>query len=156
MKRSIKDLIRGKFAVSRYSTGYRLERRVESLYTKHGWLATRFPKSGRRLFPGDILAVKKSANEMAIHLVECKNLSKRDQEKKAIYIRREQVQRLIKKAERHNAEAFVAFSFPHQHVRIEDASSLKSSGKMLFVEREDGESLEKFLGEACRTRLLDK
>jgi Holliday junction resolvase len=100
--------------------------------------------------------VKKSAKEMAIHLVECKNLSKKVQEKKAIYIRREQVQRLIKKAKRHNAEAFVAFSFPHQHVRIVDASSLRSSGKMFLVERRDGEPLKKFLSEGCQTKLLDE
>ncbi|MFQ5759253.1 MAG: hypothetical protein ACE5IF_06210, partial [Candidatus Bathyarchaeia archaeon] len=72
--------------MSRYRTGYRLERRVEKLYTKYGWLATRFPKSGRRLHPADVLAVKKSANRTRIHLIECKNLSKKDQEKNAIYI----------------------------------------------------------------------
>ena len=129
---------------------------MESLYSKHGWLATRFPKSGRRLYPADILAVKKSANEAMIHLVECKNLSKRDQEKKAIYISKEQVQRLIEKAERHHAEAFVAFSFPHQRVRIAEANRLRSSGKMLSIEREDGVPLKKFLRKVGQTKLASQ
>lgn len=140
--------------MSRYRTGYRLERRVESLYTKHGWLATRFPKSGRRLYPADILAVKKSANKAIIHLVECKNLSKKDQEKKAIYISKEQVLRLIEKAERHRAEAFVAYSFPHQHVRIVEANRLRSSGKMFSIEQEDGVPLKKLLRRVGQTKLV--
>ena len=131
--------------MSRYRRGYRLERRVERLYTEDGWLATRFPKSGRRLYPGDVLAVKKSTNKTIIHLIECKNLSKKDQKKNAIYISKEQIQRLIKKARKHNAEAFVAYSFPHQHVRIVEASRLRSSGKMFSVEREDGVPLKRFL-----------
>ena len=139
--------------MSRYRTGYRLERRVESLYTKHGWLATRFPKSGRRLYPADILAVKKSANRAIIHLVECKNLSKKDQEKKAIYISKEQARRLIEKAERHHVEAFVAFSFPHQHVRIVEANRLRSSGKMFSIERENGVPLKKLLKKVGQTKL---
>lgn len=142
--------------MSRYRKGYRLERRVERLYTKHGWLATRFPKSGRRFYPADVLAIKKAPNKTIIHLIECKNLSKKDQEKNAIYIRKEQIQRLIEKARRHNAEAFVAYSFPHQHARIVEASRLRSSGKMFSVEREDGASLKKFLRQVGQTRLLDQ
>lgn len=142
--------------MSRYRKGYRLERRVERLYTKHGWLATRFPKSGRRVYPADVLAIKKVPNKTVIHLIECKNLSKKDQEKNAIYIRKEQIQRLIEKARRHNAEAFVAYSFPHQHARIVEASRLRSSGKMFSVEREDGASLKKFLRQVGQTRLLDQ
>ena len=142
--------------MSRYRKGYRLERRVERLYTKHGWLATRFPKSGRRFYPADVLAIKKAPNKTIIHLIECKNLSKKDQEKNAIYIRKEQIQRLIEKARRHNAEAFVAYSFPHQHARVVEASRLKSSGKMFSVEREDGASLKKFLRQVGQTRLLDQ
>ncbi|MFQ5758792.1 MAG: hypothetical protein ACE5IF_03870, partial [Candidatus Bathyarchaeia archaeon] len=84
----------------------------------------------------------------------CKNLSKKDQEKNAIYISKEQIQRLIKKAGKHHAEAFVAYSFPHQHVRIVEASRLRSSGKMFSIEREDGTSLQKFLKQASQTRLL--
>ena len=142
--------------MSRYRKGYRLERRVERLYTKHGWLATRFPKSGRRFYPADVLAIKKAPNKTIIHLIECKNLSKKDQEKNAIYIRKEQIQRLIEKARRHNAEAFVAYSFPHQHARIVEASRLTSSGKMFSVEREGGASLKKFLRLVGQTRLLDR
>lgn len=129
---------------------------MERLYTKHGWLATRFPKSGRRFYPADVLAIKKAPNKTIIHLIECKNLSKKDQEKNAIYIRKEQIQRLIEKARRHNAEAFVAYSFPHQHARIVEASRLRSSGKMFSVEREDGASLKKFLRQVGQTRLLDQ
>lgn len=129
---------------------------MESLYTKHGWLATRFPKSGSRLYPADVLAVKKSATRAIIHLVECKNLSKKDQEKKAIYISKEQIQRLIKKAERHHAEAFIAYSFPHQHVRIVEANRLRSSGKMFSVEREDGIPFKKFIRQVGIATLLDQ
>ena len=128
---------------------------MERLYTKYGWLATRFPKSGRRLYPGDVLAVKKSANQTIIHLIECKNLSKKDQEKNAIYISKEQIQRLIKKASKHNAEAFVAYSFPYQHVRVLEASRLRSSGKMFSVKREDGAPLKEFLKQVGQTTLLD-
>jgi len=142
--------------VSRYRAGYRLERRVERLYTKHGWLATRFPKSGRRIYPADVLAIKKAPNKTIIHLIECKNLSKKDQEKNAIYLRKEQIHRLIEKARRHNAEAFVAYSFPHQHVRIIEASRLRSSEKMVHVERKDGASLKKFLRQVGQTRLLNQ
>ena len=131
--------------MSRYKTGYRLERRVENLYTKHGWLATRFPKSGRGLYPADVLAIKKTANKTIIHLIECKNLSKNDQERNAIYICKESIQMLIEKARKHQAEALVAYSFPHQHVRIIEASHLRSSGKMFTVEREDGVPLKQFL-----------
>ena len=140
--------------MSRYRTGYRLERRVERLYTKHGWLATRFPKSGRRVYPADVLAIKKAPNKTLIHLIECKNLSKKDQKKSAIYISKEQIGRLIRKARKHNAEAFVAYSFPHQHVRIVEATHLGSSGKMFSVGREDGTSLKKFLKRVGQTRLL--
>ncbi len=142
--------------MSRYRAGYRLERRVERLYTKHGWLATRFPKSGRRIYPADVLAIKKAPNKTIIHLIECKNLSKKDQEKNAIYLRKEQIHRLIEKARRHNAEAFVAYSFPHQHVRIIEASRLRSSEKMVHVERKDGASLKKFLRQVGQTRLLNQ
>jgi Holliday junction resolvase len=129
---------------------------VERLYTEDGWLATRFPKSGRKLYPADVLAVKKTASKTVIHLIECKNLSKKDQEKNAIYISKEQIQRLIKKAREHNAEAFVAYSFPHQHVRIIDAHRLRSSGKMFSVEREEGVPVKKFLKQVGQTRLLDR
>ena len=142
--------------MSRYRTGYRLERRVERLYTKHGWLATRFPKSGRRVYPADVLAIKRAANKTVIHLIECKNLSKKDQEKNAIYINKEQIHRLIEKARRHNAEAFVAYSFPNQHARIVETSRLRSSGKMFSVERGDGASLQKFLRQVGQIRLLDR
>ena len=142
--------------MSRYRAGYRLERRVERLYTKHCWLATRFPKSGRRVYPADVLAIKRAANKTVIHLVECKNLSKKDQEKNAIYLRKEQIHRLIEKARRHDAEAFVAYSFPNQHARIVEASCLRSSGKMFFVERGDGASLKEFLRQVGQTRLLDR
>ena len=142
--------------MSRYRAGYRLERRVERLYTRHGWLATRFPKSGRRIYPADVLAIKKAPNKTIIHLIECKNLSKKDQEKNAIYLRKEQIHRLIEKARRHNAEAFVAYSFPHQHVRIIEASRLRSSEKMVHVERKDGASLKKFLRQVGQTRLLNQ
>ncbi len=142
--------------MSRYRKGYRLERRVERLYAKHGWLATRFPKSGRRVYPADVLAIKRAANKTVIHLVECKNLSKKDQEKNAIYLRKEQIHRLIEKARRHNAEAFVAYSFPNQHARIVETRRLRSSGKMFCVERGDGASLQKFLRQVGQTRLLDR
>ena len=139
--------------MSRYRKGYRLERRVERLYTKHGWLATRFPKSGRRFYPADVLAIMRTANKTIIHLIECKNLSKKDQEKNAIYISKEQIHRLIEKARSHNAEAFVAYSFPNQHARIVEVSRLRSSGKMFSVERKDGASLKKFLRQVGQTRL---
>ena len=142
--------------MSRYRKGYRLERHVERLYTKHGWLATRFPKSGRRLYPADVLAIKKSANKTIIHLIECKNLSKKNQEKNAIYISKEQIQRLNKKARKHNAEAFVAYSFPYQHVRIVEASRLRSSGKMFSVKREEGMPLKRFLKQVGQTKLLNQ
>jgi Holliday junction resolvase len=142
--------------VSRYKKGYRLERRVEKLYTEHGWLATRFPKSGRRFYPGDIVAVKKSTEKTILHLVECKNLSKKDQEKNAIYIDKEQIRRLIAKARKHRAEAFVVYSFPYQHAKILEAHHLRSSGKMFSVEREDGISLKKFLKQMNQTKLPDR
>lgn len=129
---------------------------MESLYTEHGWLATRFPKSGRRLYPADVLAIKKAAKKTIIHLIECKNLSKKGQEKNAIYISKEQIHRLIKKARKHHTEAFVAYSFPHQHVRIVEASHLRSSGKMFSVEREDGVPLKKFLRQVGQTMLQDQ
>jgi len=102
------------------------------------------------------LAVKKSATRSIIHLIECKNLSKKDQEKNAIYISKEKIQGLIKKATKHNAEALVAYSFPYQHVRIVEARRLKSSGKMLFVEREDGMPLKGFLKQVGQTKLPDQ
>jgi Holliday junction resolvase len=128
---------------------------VEKLYTNHGWLATRFPKSGRRFYPGDVLAVKKFANNKTIiHIIECKNLSKKDQEKNAIYINKEQIHRLIKKARKHRAEAFMAYSFPYQHARIIEASRLSSSGKTFSVKREDGVPLKRFLRRVSQTKLL--
>ncbi|NIR86273.1 hypothetical protein GWO13_01370 [Candidatus Bathyarchaeota archaeon] len=142
--------------MSRYRKGYRLERRVEKLYTKHGWLATRFPKSGGRLYPADILAIKKTVNNALIHLIECKNLSKKDSEKNAIYISKEQIRRLIKTAKKHDAEALVAYSFPYQRARVLEADSLRSSGKMFSVEQEDGISLKRFLTEVGQTKLLSQ
>ena len=115
------------------------------MYTENGWLATRFPKSGRRHYPADVLAVKKTADKALIHLIECKNLSAKNQQKNAIYISKEQIQRLNRKATMHNAEAFVAYSLPRQHVRVVEASLLRSTGKMFSVEREVGIPLKQFL-----------
>lgn len=131
--------------MGRYSAGYRLERRVQRLYAKHGWLATRFPKSGRRLYPADVLALKRGGGETRVHLIECKNASKEDQGKTAIYIEAGQIQRLRDAAKRHRALALVAFSFPHQHARIVGADRLRSSGKMLCIERDDGVPVKDFL-----------
>lgn len=131
--------------MSRYRKGYRLERRVERVYSKHGWLATRFPKSGRRLYPADVLAIKRFQGRTLIHLIECKNLSKPDQRKNAIYISREQIQRLRRKARQHHAKALVAYSFPYQHARILEANRLKCSGKTLRIDPEDGIPLKFFL-----------
>lgn len=131
--------------MGRYSAGYRLEHRVERLYTEYGWLSTRYPKSGRRLYPADVLAIKRIGGKTHIHLVECKNASRKDQEKKAIYIEAEQIQKLLETAEKHGGSALVAYSFPHQHARVIRADRLRSSGKMLFIEREDGVPIKSFL-----------
>lgn len=131
--------------MGRYSAGYRLEHRVERLYTKYGWLSTRYPKSGRRLYPADVLALKRIGDKTHVHLIECKNASKEDQGKKAIYIEAEQIKGLLEVAEKHGSLALVAYSFPHQHARIIHADRLKSSGKMLYIEREDGVPIKSFL-----------
>ncbi len=131
--------------MTRYRAGYRLERRVELLYAENGWLVTRFPKSGRRRHPADVIAIRRAGNQTQIHLVECKNASKEDQKKNAIYIERQQIRRLTEAAETHKAQALIAYSFPHQHVKIMQANRVKSSGKMLCVRREDGISFKAFL-----------
>ncbi len=128
-----------------YAAGYRLEHRVQMLYTKHGWLATRFPMSGRKLYPADVLALKRIGSQTHIHLVECKNASKDDRRKNAIYIEAAQIQKLLETAEKHQALAMVAYSFPHQHARVVPAKRLKSSGKMLSIERKDGVPIKRFL-----------
>jgi len=131
--------------MGRYTTGYRLEQRIQSIYTKHGWLATRFPKSGRKLHPADVLALKRIGNQTHVHLIECKNASKKDQEKKTIYIQAKQIKRLLRTAEKHQTQAMIAYSFPRQHARILPAKRLKSSGMMLSIKREDGIPIKQFL-----------
>jgi Holliday junction resolvase len=134
--------------VGGYSTGYRLERRVQRLYTKHGWLATRFPKSGRGIYPADVLALKRLDGKTYIHIIECKNASKEDKKKKnAIYIEVGQIQRLLKTADKHQAQALVAFSFPRKHARIIHVDRLMSSGKMLYIKQRDGVLIKDFLKE---------
>ena len=131
--------------MTRYRTGYRLERRVELLYEENGWLVTRFPKSGRGRHPADVLAIKRIGRQTHIHLVECKNASKEDRNKNAIYIEAQQIRRLTEAAKNHKAQALIAYSFPHQQVKIMQASRLRSSGKMFRVVREDGISMKEFL-----------
>jgi len=131
--------------MTRYRTGYRLERRVELLYEEHGWLVTRFPKSGRGRHPADVLAIRRIRSQTHIHLVECKNASKENQNKNAIYIEAQQIRRLMEAAENHEAEALIAYSFPHQQVKIMQANRLRSSGKMFRVGRKDGGSMKEFL-----------
>jgi Holliday junction resolvase len=121
-----------------------LEHRVERLYASHGWLSTRYPKSGRRLYPADVLALKRIGGKTVIHLVECKNLS-RETRNTNLYLDRSQVQKLIVTAAKHDARALVAYSFPRQHARIMDANELNSSGKMLCIGKMDGVPLKKFL-----------
>jgi len=128
-----------------YAKGYRLEHRVQKLYTKYGWLATRFPKSGRRLYPADVFAIKRVGSKTHVHLVECKNASKDNQEKKAIYIEAKQIQKLLKAANKHRALAMIAYSFPHQQARVIHVNRLRSSGKMLRIGREEGEPIKDFL-----------
>lgn len=130
--------------MGQYAKGYRLEHRVERLYASHGWLSTRYPKSGRRLYPADVLALKRIGGMTVIHLVECKNLSRKTRNT-ALYLERSQVQKLIATAEKHDARALVAYSFPRQHARILDANELNSSGKMLSIGKMDGVPLKKFL-----------
>jgi len=141
--------------LSGYRKGYRLERRVEGLYSQHGWLATRFPKSGRGSHLGDVLAVKRFRDGTLIHLVECKNLSKPEQGRKALYIQPDQVQGLLEEARRHHAQALVAYSFPRQHARILEATRLKSSGKMFLIEPEDGTPIKRFL-KSCNQKRESK
>lgn len=129
----------------RYRSGYALELRILKLYMDDGWLATRFPKSGRGFYPADILAVKRVGGRTHIHIVECKNATKEDQNKRAIYIEGDQIQGLLKTAKRHGALALVAFSFPHKWARIIEAERLRSSGKMLYVKQVDGALAKKFL-----------
>ncbi len=131
--------------MSSYSAGYRLEHRVERLYAAHGWLSTRYPTSGRRLYPADVLAVKRLGGTTHIHLVECKNASRTDAAKRAIYVEAAQIQRLLDEATTHGGVALVAYSFPRQHARVIPADQLKSSGKMRYIEREDGEPITRFL-----------
>jgi Holliday junction resolvase len=134
-----------KLDLSGYAKGYRLERRIERVYSQYGWLVTRFPKSGRRSYPGDVFAVKRLKDRTVIHLIECKNLSKLAQDLKALYIQSDQIQRLLNKAREHDAQAFVAFSFPNKHARILRADKLKSSGKMFFIQPKDGIMIKEFL-----------
>lgn len=131
--------------MGRYDTGYRLEHRVERLYARHGWLTTRYPKSGRRLYPADVLAVKRAGGQTLIHLVECKNLSKDNRSSDTIYLEKAQIQKLTETAEKHRARALVAYSFPRQRPQILYAKSLRSSGKMLCVRRGDGMPIKSFL-----------
>ncbi len=131
--------------MSRYASGYRLERRVQQLYTEMGWLVTRFPSSGRQLYPADILAIKRCNGGTHIHLVECKNSTKINIQKSSIYLEVDQITKLISAAEQHQALALVAYSFPRQHARITPAHNLKSTGKMLHINRNDGVSLKSFL-----------
>jgi Holliday junction resolvase len=128
-----------------YTTGYRLEQRIQKVYTKHGWLATRFPKSGRKIHPADVLALKRIGKQTYVHLIECKNASKKDHEKKTIYIQAKQIKRLLRTAEKYQTQAMIAYSFPHQHARILPAKRLKSSGMMLSIKREDGIPIKQFL-----------
>lgn len=131
--------------MSRYRAGYRLEHRVQNIYAKYGWLVTRFPASGRQLHHADILAVKRVGIQTLIHLIECKNASKIDQKKKAIYIEAEQIKKLLEIAKRHQAHAFIAYSFPHLHARIVKANKLRSSGEMFFIKQEEGIPIRKFI-----------
>lgn len=131
--------------MGRYAAGYRLEHRVERLYAAHGWLSTRYPTSGRRLYPADVLAIKRLGGTTHIHLVECKNASRADATKRAIYVEAAQIQRLMDEADAHGGLALVAYSFPRQHARVIPARRLKSSGKMRYIEREDGEPITRFL-----------
>ncbi|MFQ6074956.1 MAG: restriction endonuclease [Candidatus Bathyarchaeia archaeon] len=142
--------------MSQYVKGYRLERRVEQLYSQHGWLVTRFPKSGRGLYPADVLAVKRLGNKTLIHLIECKNLSKKEQKERSIYIEPEKIRKIIEVAQEHEASAFVVCSFPRRHPRILPAETLRSSGKSLSIRREDGISLKKFLSRLNRVQALQK
>ena len=135
----------GGHRLGRYASGYRLERRVQQLYTAGGWLVTRFPSSGRQLHPADILAIKRCNGGTHIHLVECKNSAKNHVQKSSIYLDIEQITKLISTANQHQALALVAYSFPNQHARITPAHRLKSTGKMLHIDRNDGESLKSFL-----------
>lgn len=129
----------------RYSVGYRLERRVQNLYTTYGWLVTRFPTSGRQLYPADVLAIKRIGNHTHIHLVECKNMSVRNMKKNTLYIELQQIQKLQRVANQHHALPLVAYSFPHQHARILPTEKLQCSGKMLCLQRNDGIPLRHFL-----------
>lgn len=131
--------------MSRYFKGYRLERRVEQLYGQHGWLATRFPKSGRGHYPADVLAMKRLGNRTLIHLIECKNLSNKDNEKRSIYVEPDKIRKLLEVAREHEASAFVVCSFPRRHPRILPAEALRSTGKSLSIGRRDGISLKRFL-----------
>ena len=133
--------------MGRYASGYRLERRVQQLYSEMGWLATRFPSSGRQLYPADVLAIKRCNGGTQIHLVECKNSAKNHIQKSSIYLEVEQITKLISAAEQHHALALVAYSFPRQHARITPAHNLKSTGKMLHIDRNDGVSLKSFLAD---------
>jgi Holliday junction resolvase len=99
-----------------------------------------------RLYPADILAVRRRANGTDIHLVECKNLSKRRGSKR-IYIEASQMEKLQRWSERHKAEAFVAYSFPYQRAMILPIDRVRSDDSKYFVEREDGEPLKHFLSE---------
>jgi Holliday junction resolvase len=128
-----------------YAAGYRLEHRVERLYAAYGWLSTRYPSSGRRLYPADVLAVKRLGGITHIHLVECKNASRTDAAKRAIYVEASQIQKLLDEADTHGGLALVAYSFPRQHARVIRADQLKSSGKMRYLEREDGALITRFL-----------
>jgi Holliday junction resolvase len=128
-----------------YAAGYRLEHRVERLYAAYGWLSTRYPSSGRRLYPADVLAVKRLGGTTHIHLVECKNASRTDAAKRAIYVEASQIQKLLDEADTHGGLALVAYSFPRQHARVIRADQLKSSGKMRYLEREDGALITRFL-----------
>ena len=138
-------------SLSRYRTGYRLEHRIERLYAQHGWLTTRYPKSGRRLYPADVLAVKRFEQKTVIHLVECKNLSSNNSNDH-LYIESNQIKKLKESAKEHNARALIAYSFPYQRPKILDASNLKSSGKMYFVGRDDGISFSMFLKSFNKSR----
>jgi Holliday junction resolvase len=131
--------------MGRYSVGYRLERRVQSLYADHGWLVTRFPTSGRQLYPADVFAVKRISNNTHIHLIECKNMSVRNMKKNTLYVELRQIQKLQQAAQRHHALPLLAYSFPYQHARILPIEKLQSSGKMMCLQRDDGILLSRFL-----------
>ena len=133
--------------MTRYKSGYRLERRVRAIYSENGWLATRFPKSGGKLNPADVLAVKRRKRDTQIHLVECKNLSKKKTSGKRIYLDTSQVDRLREEARQHKAEAFIAYSFPYQRPMILPSEKLRSTGRMFYLERKDGKPLQPFLSE---------